>query len=498
MSKRILLADDSVTIQKVIELTFMDGDFEVKAVSNGDEALALLAATKVDFIIADVHMPGANGYEVCRQAKQLRPNVPVLLLVGTFEPFDEAQAKASGADSFLKKPFDSQELLQRVHELLEAKGATGAVETMRTLPSGLELPFAAPPAAAPVVPAPAPPTPAQAADWHHEPQFELEPVPPGVTPFVRPAPPSETHPFSLGGGVEPFRLDEERPFSLGGLDDSVSRPSVKPSPPPAPPTAHPAAADPPFALGDPLEDPGAFTVEDDHAFELKNPPWEPPPSVHPAPAERPFALGDDLEVADVSLAPEPSRSEPPTEPYRLRPLASPPLPAAHEPDSFAPRADGAAGRLRRVGSGRAGRPERGARRSGRSRGSRRSGGRRGRGRASRGRGPRGVEPAAACRSGRSRRSDSERGERRRAFRGGRRPHCAAGGRADRRRGVEGDRLGGGPRPRRDRDQEPSARARESDQLATRAAGGGQVSFAGSGASAAPFLRPSEHVAGRSS
>ncbi|MDP9119938.1 MAG: response regulator, partial [Acidobacteriota bacterium] len=101
MNRRILLADDSVTIQKVIELTFMDDDFDVKAVSNGDEALAMLTAIPVDFVIADVHMPGANGYEVCRQAKQLRPNAPVLLLVGTFEPFDEAQARACGADSFL-------------------------------------------------------------------------------------------------------------------------------------------------------------------------------------------------------------------------------------------------------------------------------------------------------------------------------------------------------------------------------------------------------------
>ncbi len=118
MKRRILLADDSVTIQKVIELTFMDEDFEVRAVSNGDEALALLPEVKPDFVIADVHMPGANGYEVCRRAKQLRSGVPVLLLVGTFEPFDENEARSAGADSFLKKPFDSQELLQRVQELL--------------------------------------------------------------------------------------------------------------------------------------------------------------------------------------------------------------------------------------------------------------------------------------------------------------------------------------------------------------------------------------------
>lgn len=126
MSRRILLADDSVTIQKVIELTFMDEDFQVRAVSNGDEAISALSDFRPDFVITDVHMPGANGYEVCRRAKQLFPNVPVLLLVGTFEPFDEAQARSAGSDSFLKKPFDSQELLQRAQDLLAAAAPAAA------------------------------------------------------------------------------------------------------------------------------------------------------------------------------------------------------------------------------------------------------------------------------------------------------------------------------------------------------------------------------------
>ena len=118
MSRRILLADDSVTIQKVIELTFMDEDYEVTAVSNGDEAIDALGREAPDIVLADVHMPGANGYEVCRRAKELHPHVPVLLLVGTFEPFDEAKAREAGADSYLKKPFDSQDLLERVGELV--------------------------------------------------------------------------------------------------------------------------------------------------------------------------------------------------------------------------------------------------------------------------------------------------------------------------------------------------------------------------------------------
>jgi CheY-like chemotaxis protein len=70
--RRILLADDSVTIQKVVELTFMEDDFEVRAVGDGDEALALLTSNKVDLVIADIYMPGASGYDVCRRSKELQ------------------------------------------------------------------------------------------------------------------------------------------------------------------------------------------------------------------------------------------------------------------------------------------------------------------------------------------------------------------------------------------------------------------------------------------
>ncbi len=119
MVKKILLADDSVTIQKVVELT-LDEDFELVAVSTGDEALDRLEAVNPDLVIADIHMPGANGYEVCRAVKQFRSNLPVLLLVGTFEPFDEEEAKAAGSERHLKKPFDSQQLLNIAHELLAA------------------------------------------------------------------------------------------------------------------------------------------------------------------------------------------------------------------------------------------------------------------------------------------------------------------------------------------------------------------------------------------
>lgn len=146
MSRAILLADDSVTIQKVVELTFMDEDWDVVAVSNGDEALIRLASARPDFVIVDVHMPGASGYEVCRRVKADHPEVPVLLLVGTFEPFDADEATACGADGHLKKPFDSQELLRLVGEMASVEAAAEvptaepdlqpeAVEAVETAPA---------------------------------------------------------------------------------------------------------------------------------------------------------------------------------------------------------------------------------------------------------------------------------------------------------------------------------------------------------------------------
>ncbi len=118
--KRILVADDSVTIQKVIALTFADEPFEVQSVGTGAEALELVKSWKPDIVLADVIMPQMNGYELCRAVKQLAETslVPVLLLAGTFEAFDEEEAKSAGASDFITKPFESGELIAKVKTLI--------------------------------------------------------------------------------------------------------------------------------------------------------------------------------------------------------------------------------------------------------------------------------------------------------------------------------------------------------------------------------------------
>jgi CheY-like chemotaxis protein len=116
----LLLADDSVTIQRVIELTFADEDIRVVAVGDGDQAIAAIDQAPPDIVLADVGMPGRDGYEVAlhiRTTPRLA-HIPVLLLTGAFEPVDQARAAQVQCDGVLAKPFEPQLVIGRVKELL--------------------------------------------------------------------------------------------------------------------------------------------------------------------------------------------------------------------------------------------------------------------------------------------------------------------------------------------------------------------------------------------
>ena len=120
MPQTLLLADDSVTIQRVIELTFADEDIDVVAVSDGDQAIARLDSVPPDIVLVDVGMPGKTGYEVAAYMKQSPrlSHIPVVLLTGAFEPVDAARAAGAGCDGVLAKPFEPQQVIGRVKELL--------------------------------------------------------------------------------------------------------------------------------------------------------------------------------------------------------------------------------------------------------------------------------------------------------------------------------------------------------------------------------------------
>jgi CheY-like chemotaxis protein len=120
MTSTLLLADDSVTVQRVIELTFANEGVRVVAVGDGELALQRIQEDRPDIVLADVDMPKLDGYAVASHIKQspaLR-DIPVLLLTGAFAPVDDERARQTGCDGILVKPFEPQQLVVRVKELL--------------------------------------------------------------------------------------------------------------------------------------------------------------------------------------------------------------------------------------------------------------------------------------------------------------------------------------------------------------------------------------------
>ncbi len=120
MANKLLLADDSITIQKVVELILAEEDFEIRSTNNGEEALTIIPSFKPDIILADIEMPKMNGYQLCEKVKQnpSTSGIPVILLTGAFEPIDEELAKQVKADDFIIKPFESQELISKLNSVL--------------------------------------------------------------------------------------------------------------------------------------------------------------------------------------------------------------------------------------------------------------------------------------------------------------------------------------------------------------------------------------------
>ena len=128
----LLLADDSVTIQRVIELTFADEDIQVVGGRRRQARRSPPSRRdRPDIVLADVGMPERDGYEVAAFIKTNAElaHIPVVLLTGAFEPIDEARARAVGCDGVLVKPFEPQIVISRVKDLLAGRSSAGLWST---------------------------------------------------------------------------------------------------------------------------------------------------------------------------------------------------------------------------------------------------------------------------------------------------------------------------------------------------------------------------------
>lgn len=217
MPKTLLLADDSVTIQRVIELTFAHEDVRVVSVSDGRRAVQWLESEWPDIVLADVDVPDVDGYELTSYVKSSPrlKDVPVLLLAGAFEPVDQERVQALHCDGVLVKPFEPQQLISRVKALLDARvqepvgAAAGSGDRMEY-------------------------------SRDHGRRAEAEPA--TITPFPVPAPSMRlTH-----GGADPAAVPETleppaRPVWELGLPDPVGHRAAETPAPAASVAASPAA-----------------------------------------------------------------------------------------------------------------------------------------------------------------------------------------------------------------------------------------------------------------
>ncbi|WP_232697369.1 response regulator transcription factor [Brevibacillus daliensis] len=118
MSKiKVLLVDDEWNMRNLIRIYLMKEGFEVKEASSGYEALAMMKQYEFDLIVLDVMMPGMDGWHVCKTIRETQ-TIPILMLTARTETKDKVHGLGIGADDYLTKPFEIEELLARVYSLL--------------------------------------------------------------------------------------------------------------------------------------------------------------------------------------------------------------------------------------------------------------------------------------------------------------------------------------------------------------------------------------------
>ena len=140
MPKKLILAEDSLTIRKVFELALSRSDIAITAVDSGEEAVRLAGEISPDMVVADLTLPGKNGYDVASELRAMEKTetIPVLILSGTLVPLDEERFRASGAKGVLFKPFDSRDLTEKVEHLLRESAAVAEPPRPQEAPAGDE------------------------------------------------------------------------------------------------------------------------------------------------------------------------------------------------------------------------------------------------------------------------------------------------------------------------------------------------------------------------
>lgn len=131
MSSKVLIAEDDRAVREALVRTLELEGYSVEATVDGAQALARLDDVRFDVVVLDVMMPNADGLTVCRRMRARGDRTPVLMLTARVEVSDRVSGLDAGADDYLPKPFDVDELLARVRALLRRSGYDGEAHEIR-------------------------------------------------------------------------------------------------------------------------------------------------------------------------------------------------------------------------------------------------------------------------------------------------------------------------------------------------------------------------------
>jgi CheY-like chemotaxis protein len=124
VAKTLLAVDDSVTMRKVLEITFSGEDFRVITAENAQSALGKLGENPGVFVV-DTVLGGEDGYALAKELRKRSPAAPIIMLASRYAPYDQARGRDAGADDFADKPFDTQQLIDKIRKVILAKEAGG-------------------------------------------------------------------------------------------------------------------------------------------------------------------------------------------------------------------------------------------------------------------------------------------------------------------------------------------------------------------------------------
>jgi CheY-like chemotaxis protein len=232
--KTLLAVDDSATMRKVLEITFVGEDFTVHAAADRGGLLSKLGENP-SAVVIDTTLEGDDGYAICKEVRSKLPRAAIVLMASRYTPYDQARGRDSGADDYVDKPFDTQQLIDKVKKAIGVRESSAGPATVAHAP---------PPPPQPVAPPPPQPQPIAAAPQQPMPRLS-DAQPPAPRPPYQPQnqPPqrSGTLMFAVDGPAAP-------PAHGAAPAPSPAAPVVQAKPafpaPQAPPPAPPRVATP--------------------------------------------------------------------------------------------------------------------------------------------------------------------------------------------------------------------------------------------------------------